>query len=256
MAGSGAPRCSAAHKETHTLHDTTSPRTLYRRDAFTSDIQDYPTGAGSGIVWDKQGHVVTNYHVIKGASNVSIVVDGGTEFTAKVLGQDEDRDVAVLQVEEKPVCLPFAKPFSSSGSACANSPEHKTHYTTCQCPQEMYVLQEALRPVSLGSSADVSVGQKVYAIGNPFGLDHTLTTGIISGVHREIQSGITGRPIQDAIQVCYPWFTHMLTLGMTLCLRNSRVVISGRAEESLLVQTDAAINPGNSGGPLLDSGGA
>lgn len=63
------------------------------------------------------------------------------------------------------------------------------------------MLQEALRPVSLGSSGDVAVGQKVYAIGNPFGLDHTLTTGIVSGVHREIQSGITGRPIQDAIQV-------------------------------------------------------
>lgn len=151
-----------------------------RRDAFTSDLQDYPAGAGSGIVWDKQGHVVTNYHVIKGASTVQIVVDGGAEFPAKVLGQDEDRDVAVLQVEEK---------------------------------------AEALRPVSLGTSADVSVGQKVYAIGNPFGLDHTLTTGIVSGVKREIQSGITGRPIQDAIQ------------------------------------TDAAINPGNSGGPLLDSAG-
>jgi hypothetical protein len=62
-------------------------------------------------------------------------------------------------------------------------------------------MQEALRPVSLGVSADVAVGQKVYAIGNPFGLDHTLTTGIVSGIHREIQSGITGRPIQDAIQV-------------------------------------------------------
>lgn len=81
---------------------------VYRRDAFTSDMQDYPAGAGSGIVWDKQGHVVTNYHVIKGASTVQIVVDGGAEFPAKVLGQDEDRDVAVLQVEEKAVRPPVS----------------------------------------------------------------------------------------------------------------------------------------------------
>lgn len=80
---------------------------MCRRDAFTSDMQDYPAGAGSGLVWDKQGHVVTNYHVIKGASTVQIVVDGGAEFPAKVLGQDEDRDVAVLQVEEKAVRLPW-----------------------------------------------------------------------------------------------------------------------------------------------------
>jgi hypothetical protein len=83
-----------------------------RRDAFTSDMQDYPAGAGSGIVWDKQGHVVTNYHVIKGASTVQIVVDGGAEFPAKVLGQDEDRDVAVLQVEEKAV---RASHFAAAG---------------------------------------------------------------------------------------------------------------------------------------------
>lgn len=69
----------------------------------------------------------------------------------------------------------------------------------------MHAVQEELRPVSLGVSAEVSVGQKVYAIGNPFGLDHTLTTGIVSGIHREIQSGITGRPIQDAIQVPPPY---------------------------------------------------
>jgi S1-C subfamily serine protease len=122
----------------------------------------------------------TNYHVIKGASTVQVTLDGGNEFTGKVLGQDDDKDMAVLLIEEK---------------------------------------ADELRPITIGSSADVVVGQKVYAIGNPFGLDHTLTTGIVSGIHREIQSGITGRPIQDAIQ------------------------------------TDAAINPGNSGGPLLDSSG-
>jgi S1-C subfamily serine protease len=125
----------------------------------------------------------TNFHVIKGAAVVQITLDGGQEFTGKVLGQDEDKDIAVLLIEEK-----------------------DGEFTQ-------------LRPIPTGSSADVLVGQKVFAIGNPFGLDHTLTTGIVSGIHREIQSGITGRPIQDAIQ------------------------------------TDAAINPGNSGGPLLDSSG-
>ena len=122
----------------------------------------------------------TNYHVIKGANTVQVTLDDGLEFTGKVIGQDEDKDVAVLLIEDK---------------------------------------SDVLKPAAIGTSNDVAVGQKVYAIGNPFGLDHTLTTGIVSGVHREIQSGITGRPIQDAIQ------------------------------------TDAAINPGNSGGPLLDSGG-
>jgi hypothetical protein len=86
---------------------------MCRRDAFTSDMQDYPAGAGSGIVWDKQGHVVTNYHVIKGASTVQVVVDGGQEYAAKVLGQDEDRDVAVLQVEEKPVRHACSTPESA-----------------------------------------------------------------------------------------------------------------------------------------------
>lgn len=187
---------------------------MCRRDAFTSDLQDYPAGAGSGIVWDKQGHVVTNYHVIKGASTVQIVVDGGAEFPAKVLGQDEDRDVAVLQVEEKAVRLDFTPTSSFScrshahnGNLCYSAQDGNLaafaffELTVYRC-LILNLMQEALRPVSLGTSADVSVGQKVYAIGNPFGLDHTLTTGIVSGVKREIQSGITGRPIQDAIQVC------------------------------------------------------
>jgi S1-C subfamily serine protease len=83
-------------------------------------------------------------------------------------------------------------------ATCCNSKE-----LTLQKHLFFDIVQEALKPVSLGSSSDVAVGQKVYAIGNPFGLDHTLTTGIVSGIHREIQSGITGRPIQDAIQVSF-----------------------------------------------------
>ncbi|CAN1806107.1 Protease Do-like 1, chloroplastic, partial [Linum perenne] len=151
-------------------------------------------GSGSGFVWDKDGHIVTNYHVIRGASDLKLVLfilfpppplcrvtlSDQTAYDATVVGFDQDKDVAVLRVD---------------------APKDK------------------LKPIPVGVSADLLVGQKVYAIGNPFGLDHTLTTGVISGLRREISSAATGRPIQDVIQ------------------------------------TDAAINPGNSGGPLLDSAG-
>ncbi|CAK7328059.1 unnamed protein product [Dovyalis caffra] len=151
-----------------------------RQDAFTLDLLEVPQGSGSGFVWDKQGHIVTNYHVIRGASDLKVTLADQSTLDAKVVGFDQDKDVAVLRVD---------------------SPKDK------------------LRPIPIGVSADLLVGQKVFAIGNPFGLDHTLTTGVISGLRREISSAATGRPIQDVIQ------------------------------------TDAAINPGNSGGPLLDSSG-
>ncbi|RWR89945.1 protease Do-like protein 1, chloroplastic isoform X1 [Cinnamomum micranthum f. kanehirae] len=151
-----------------------------RQDAFTLDVLEVPQGSGSGFVWDKDGHIVTNYHVIRGASDLKVTLSDQSTYDAKVVGFDQDKDVAVLRVDA-PV--------------------------------------EKLRPIPVGISADLLVGQKVYAIGNPFGLDHTLTTGVISGLRREISSAATGRPIQDVIQ------------------------------------TDAAINPGNSGGPLLDSSG-
>ncbi|KAH6758525.1 DegP protease 1 [Perilla frutescens var. frutescens] len=151
-----------------------------RQDAFTLDVLEVPQGSGSGFVWDSLGHVVTNYHVIRGASDLRVTLADQSTYDAKVVGFDQDKDVAVLRIE---------------------APKDK------------------LRPIPIGISADLLVGQKVYAIGNPFGLDHTLTTGVISGLRREISSAATGRPIQDVIQ------------------------------------TDAAINPGNSGGPLLDSSG-
>ncbi|KAI3768723.1 hypothetical protein L2E82_19553 [Cichorium intybus] len=151
-----------------------------RQDAFTLDVLEVPQGSGSGFVWDKKGHIVTNYHVIRGASDLRVTLADQTTYDAKVVGFDQDKDVAVLRID---------------------APKDK------------------LRPIPVGVSADLLVGQKVYAIGNPFGLDHTLTTGVISGLRREISSAATGRPIQDVIQ------------------------------------TDAAINPGNSGGPLLDSSG-
>ncbi|KAG5534931.1 hypothetical protein RHGRI_022894 [Rhododendron griersonianum] len=152
-----------------------------RQDAFTLDVLEVPQGSGSGFVWDKVGHIVTNFHVIRGASDLKVTLSDQTTYDAKVVGFDQDKDVAVLRVD---------------------APKDK------------------LRPIPIGVSSDLLVGQKVYAIGNPFGLDHTLTTGVISGLRREISSAATGRPIQDVIQ------------------------------------TDAAINPGNSGGPLLDSAGS
>ncbi|KAJ0985844.1 hypothetical protein J5N97_004200 [Dioscorea zingiberensis] len=152
-----------------------------RQDAFTLDVLEVPQGSGSGFVWDKDGHIVTNYHVIRGASDLRVTLADQATYEAKVVGFDQDKDVAVLRID---------------------APKDK------------------LRPIPIGVSADLLVGQKVYAIGNPFGLDHTLTTGVISGLRREISSAATGRPIQDVIQ------------------------------------TDAAINPGNSGGPLLDSSGS
>ncbi|KAG8384828.1 hypothetical protein BUALT_Bualt04G0158900 [Buddleja alternifolia] len=157
-----------------------------KQDAFTLDVFEVPQGSGSGFVWDAQGHIVTNYHVIRGASDLKVTLADQSVYDAKVVGFDQDKDVAVLRID---------------------APKDK------------------LRPIPIGVSADLLVGQKVYAIGNPFGLDHTLTTGVIrfkfyfSGLRREISSAATGRPIQDVIQ------------------------------------TDAAINPGNSGGPLLDSSG-
>ncbi|KAK6913119.1 hypothetical protein RJ641_022720 [Dillenia turbinata] len=152
-----------------------------RQDAFTLDVFEVPQGSGSGFVWDKDGHIVTNYHVIRGASDLRVTLADQSTYEAKVVGFDQDKDVAVLRID---------------------------------------ALKDKLRPIPVGVSADLLVGQKVYAIGNPFGLDHTLTTGVISGLRREISSAATGRPIQDVIQ------------------------------------TDAAINPGNSGGPLLDSSGS
>lgn len=159
------------------------------RDQFTLDMTELPQGAGSGIIWDDEGHVITNLHVVKDASDLLVSLTGGfvkggasdTDFKAKMIGFDEDKDIAVLKIDVSD--------------------------------------KKILHPLHLGDSSDLQVGQRVYAIGNPFGLDHTLTTGVISGTQREIISGINGRPIQGVIQI------------------------------------DAAINPGNSGGPLLDSAG-
>lgn len=177
---------SESEKATIQLFESAAPSVCFittsnvRRDFFTRNISEIPRGSGSGFVWDKKGHIVTNYHVIQGADKAQVTLDDRSAWSAKLVGVAPEKDLAVLKIE---------KPSNE------------------------------LRPIPLGTSDDLQVGQSVYAIGNPFGLDQTLTTGIVSALGREIES-VSGIPIRDVIQ------------------------------------TDAAINPGNSGGPLLNSSGA
>ncbi|MDX1643763.1 MAG: trypsin-like peptidase domain-containing protein, partial [Thermoanaerobaculia bacterium] len=151
----------------------------YRRSVFSLNVQQIPRGTGSGLLWDGDGHVVTNFHVVQGANLAQVTLADQTTWDAELVGVAPEKDLAVLAIDAP---------------------------------------RETLRPVPLGRSSDLRVGQKVFAIGNPFGLDHSLTTGIISALGREIESP-------------------------------ARLVIRD------VIQTDAAINPGNSGGPLLDSAG-
>jgi len=149
------------------------------RDAWTRNIFSVPSGTGSGFIWDDQGHIITNFHVIKGASEATVRLADGRDYKAALVGASPAHDIAVLKIG-----IGYQRPS----------------------------------PVPLGASHDLKVGQKVFAIGNPFGLDWTLTTGIVSALDRSLP-GEGGRIIDN------------------------------------LIQTDAAINPGNSGGPLLDSAG-
>jgi S1-C subfamily serine protease len=149
------------------------------RDFFNRSVQQVPRGTGTGFVWDNNGHVVTNFHVIQEGSGARVTLADQSTWPAKLVGYFPDRDLAVLRIDAP---------------------------------------REKMPPIPLGTSRDLLVGQKVYAIGNPFGLDQTLTVGVVSALNREIES-----------------FNNRTIRGV--------------------VQTDAAINPGNSGGPLLDSAG-
>ncbi len=149
------------------------------RDFFTLNLYQIPQGTGSGFVWDGTGNIITNFHVIQNADVAQVTLADQSNYRARVVGVAPDKDIAVLRID---------------------APANRLH------------------PIPIGTSKDLQVGQKVFAIGNPFGLDQTLTTGVISALNREIES-VTRRPIQGVIQ------------------------------------SDAAINPGNSGGPLLDSAG-
>jgi len=182
-----SPRGDLGNDEQATikLFETTSPSVVYitttnlRRDYFSPNIYKIPRGTGSGFMWDKAGHIVTNYHVIQGADQATVTLWDNSTWEAKVVGTEPDKDLAVLKIK-----------------------------TTLN----------RLTPIKVGESSNLRVGQKALAIGNPFGFDQTLTTGIISALGREIES-LTRHPIVGVIQ------------------------------------TNAAINPGNSGGPLLDSAG-
>ena len=152
--------------------------TSYARDFF--GFVEPQEGSGSGSVIDQDGNILTNYHVIEGATKLAVSFGGQKNYAAQLVGGDPDTDLAVIKLIERP--------------------------------------KEALTVIAFGDSDKLEVGQKVLAIGNPFGLDRTLTTGVISGLQRPIRAR-NGRAIEGAIQ------------------------------------TDASINPGNSGGPLLDSHG-
>lgn len=148
-------------------------------DFWTRNVFSVPRGTGSGFIWDEAGHLVTNYHVVEGASEAWVKLSDGRDYRATLVGTSAQHDIAVLRIG-----VGFKRP----------------------------------PPVPIGSSSDLKVGQKVFAIGNPFGFDWTLTTGIVSALDRSLGG-------------------------------ENRNVIEH------LIQTDTAINPGNSGGPLLDSAG-
>ena len=160
-----------------------SPAVVYvttsslRRSRFWLNIMEIPRGSGSGFVWHDSGLIVTNFHVIAGADRVQVTLQDSSSHAAEIIGIAPEKDLAVLRLLEPP---------------------------------------EDLVTLPLGDSTELSVGRKVLAIGNPFGLDTTLTTGVVSALGREIRAP-SGREIRGVIQ------------------------------------TDAAINPGNSGGPLLNS---
>lgn len=177
---------AADEQATVAVFERNSPSVVYITtvervvNTWTRDVSEVPSGTGTGFVWDDAGHIVTNNHVVEGHKTAKVRLSDQRVFDAIVVGVSEQHDLAVLQLQK-----------------------------TADMPP----------PVDVGSSNDLKVGQKVFAIGNPFGLDHTLTSGIISALGRSIDGGDNGSNMAG------------------------------------LIQTDAAINPGNSGGPLLDSAG-
>ena len=176
---------AAEEKSTIALFRQASPSVVnvtnigIQQDFFSLNQYQIPQGTGSGFIWDTTGNVITNFHVIQNADAAQVTLADRSNWKARVVGVAPDKDLAVLRID---------------------APANRLH------------------AIPIGTSKDLQVGQSVFAIGNPFGLDQTLTTGVISALNREIES-VTRRPIQGVIQ------------------------------------SDAAINPGNSGGPLLDSAG-
>lgn len=187
-AGAGATQdylSFATEDEANTteIFEKASPSVVYvtntalRRSLFSLNVQEIPRGSGTGFVWDGNGLIVTNFHVIAGAHRLTVTLTDRSTHDAQVIGVAPEKDLAVLRIEDPP---------------------------------------DDLAPLPLGDSSELTVGRKVLAIGNPFGLDTTLTTGIVSALGREIRA-------------------------------------AGNRTIRGVIQTDAAINPGNSGGPLLNS---
>jgi S1-C subfamily serine protease len=176
---------SADERNTMAVFESVSPSVVYIttvqyvRDFFSRNVMRLPQGTGSGFIWDGEGRIVTNYHVVRGAQEALVRLGDQRSFQARLVGASVEHDIAVLEVD---------------------------------------VPSELPPPIPIGSSAELRVGQTVLAIGNPFGLDHTLTTGIVSALNRTVENEAGG-------------------------------------EIANVIQTDAAINPGNSGGPLIDSAG-
>ncbi len=181
--GDAPSTLTGVEQQTVSIFKTAAPSVVFitrlRKSKLSLDATEVKSGSGSGIIWDTQGHIVTNHHVIDGASGARVTLADRSTYDAVLVGSSPDKDIAVLKIDAPP---------------------------------------QKLRALAVGASQPLLVGQHVFAIGNPFGLDHTLSTGVISGLGREIKSR-GGHPITG------------------------------------VVQTDAAINPGNSGGPLLDSAG-
>jgi S1-C subfamily serine protease len=180
-----AGKLSDAEQSTIDLFKAAAPSVVHvtnvteTRSGFSMNVQQVERGLGSGFVWDQDGHIVTNYHVVAGANLARVIFQDGSSYETSDMWTYPDKDIAVLRI---------------------SAPRSK------------------LAPIQVGSSHDLQVGQSAFAIGNPYGLDHTLTTGIVSALGREISSP-------------------------------NELPIRG------VIQTSAPINPGNSGGPLLDSSG-
>lgn len=176
---------AASEQSTIEIFENASPSVVFIttkqrvRDFWSRNVFSVPRGTGSGFIWDNLGHVVTNFHVIEGASSATVRLNDGRSLNATLVGASRAHDLAVLRI----------------GVGFESPP-----------------------PVPIGTSSNLKVGQTVFAIGNPFGLDYTLTSGLVSALDRSL-TGDNGITIEH------------------------------------LIQTDAAINPGNSGGPLLDSAG-
>ncbi len=178
----------AYERNTIEVFQETSPSVVFvhnlqnRRNLFSFNVTEYQAGSGSGFLWDRSGHIVTNFHVVQGAMRIAVTLIDGNTYVAQPIGVEPRKDLAVLKIDLRSTNV---TPF---GDKVANS-------------------------------AELLVGQKAIAIGNPYGLDHTLTVGTVSALGRSMPSVVEGITIRD------------------------------------MIQTDAPINPGNSGGPLLDSRG-